>query len=1420
MRQIFRFAGVNAAAAMKSIFAMLLCVFVIGALGITMVSCETETDTIVDDCPNCPDPDPDPNPDPEPEVTVKSVTKIGCDFGANTWTAENAVLTRNISGYELANRDGGIFGRIDVIYNARTNFSDNTAKESSQQYSVNHTVAGFGYRGVRFLPEGGMKIFNEEPEISHNGDITFLTWGDDDVQIAFRSFSEKSVKSLTFDGVEKTDLCGVDSEYGYDRTEIINQGDSASFTKYLVRIYGTVIASDGEDYNKGFYIEMNFREAQNGGVTPPDPIDPEIVGYDLINKEKDENGASGDLIVIKSDGSEENLGRINILLRSSTFINPEQTVKVADFAYIKQPASYTDNIRTGNVRSDYQLGCQIQITEMKNTITMKTDKAVATMGGIYEIPVLIDPMGIEHYWDTEGWKITETGITDNGGSGNVMILTYTANASYYGTNQTLASIVNLIKEDGGSTPDPGEKIQIDAYAKDAHIEGEFIKWTLVRTFLHHENEEIPMSVRHMGKLTVESRRTTFDRTYATTTPAMDLISMEPFRDGNYSGSFCQYTSSFVYPDFTNIISSEGRTIVNYNDNGFEMNVWNEALLVEKTGVDKGTQNISDNPNQIVYLDYINYRLTNGGTEVASGRQEVAYTENSGIDPGPDPTQQTGAYAKDARIDGPLIRWTLVRTYNNADDQEIPMSIRHLGSLTTEERKITETRNYTAATPEMNLVSRESFTENNYFGTFCKYTSNFVYADFTNIISSQGRTIVNYNDNGFEMKVWNEELLVEKTGEELGVYDISDNADYATYLDYINYHLTNGGAEVATGKQEVAYTTEAGGEDDEDVITRTFQEDGVEDGKLYYYYIVTHSKHPELNSKTRHSIDLTGSISVQTVDSWTTKIENAGFNLTGNTDQAYDSPRDYTFTSNRGNNTAAASLQTEYTVTHDGTSHTFTVTGNVKASVNRTASTETSNTYTFKADLYVNGVLFKSSSANVVETIESDQPEDKVEKVIVKDRVENNKLYYIYKETHSQNTDENITEEGSVDLTYSLSAVAVNDWTAEEGRTGISLSGSSSQTFVGNKDYIFVSNRGNNIAKASLQTEYQISMHGITQTLTISGRVDGSVALISSSQNTNTYQFTAKLFADNVELVSKSDNAVETIEKDEPEDVITRKVEKTGVQNGTLYYNYIVTHSVNTDENSTTPYSIPLVSSLTATAVNDWTAEEGQTGFSLTGNKTQSYGSAGRYTFSSNRGNNYADASLQTSYVVTHDGQNFTLTVNGTISGETSGISSTETTNSYRFTARLLADGVEIANASDECIETVEPKKDPNPYGIIAVYSTIAWGMDNGPHVTLAARYDNGNCILYVDGRQVYKGTAPSGTISAIPNNSGWEAASITEIGDSYFYRGVNGGFSNITKHDITYKGYPSGILDVNVTTNDDGSWYAANNYTNATFGQY
>ena len=245
------------------------------------------------------------------------------------------------------------------------------------------------------------------------------------------------------------------------------------------------------------------------------------------------------------------------------------------------------------------------------------------------------------------------------------------------------------------------------------------------------------------------------------------------------------------------------------------------------------------------------------------------------------------------------------------------------------------------------------------------------------------------------------------------------------------------------------------------------------------------------------------------------------------------------------------------------------------------------------------------------------------------------------------------------------------------------------------------------------------------------------------------------------------------------------------------------------------------------SVADWTAKAGETGFSLTGSANQTYSGAKDYIFASNRGNNVATVSMQTAYTVSAHGISETLTITGNMTGAVALVNSSESANTYSFTGKLFADNVEIASKSDNAIETIEKDEPSEPeqpetpdFGIVAVYSTVTFNTSAQPQVTMAAKYNNGNCVIYINGQQVYKGAAPSGVISAIPSGNGWQAASIQEVGDYYVYSGINGGKSTVTKVDITYNRYPSGILSVNTKTNEDGTVTASNNYASVTFGAY
>ena len=1057
-------AAMRALATVMNIFVMFCAIFV---FGISFSSCDTGIDDVVINQKPCEGGDCPDNPDnPDPDAKVESVEKLGCDFGDVSWTAENAKLTKSASEYVYANRDGGVFGNqgVDYIYSVVYNLPEHN-HDDQKSYSLNNAVAAFNYKNTRYLAKGGDAIFLTEPKITKDGNVTILTWGEKEY-VAFLATSIPSVSSLTIEGIEKRDLCTNGVSYTYEGFELIDNGSDDEYYHKTLRIYGKAEVTDAsKGATQKFYIDKTYYIAKGSSILPPTPSEKEPIKYDIINKDITSTGVTGDLIVTYDDGSKEDLGEFNIRLNRSTFNNAEQTIKVNDFSYSKLEPSYANNLATGNVRTDSQLGCQISITEYKNTITMRTNKATCVMGGIWEYPVVIDPLGGEHTWDLTGWDLNEESITDDGGNGNKMVLTYKASASYLSANETITSIVNLVKENGGGNVE--DTYQTGAYAKDQRIEGKYIKWTLVRTYNNTNESETPMSIAHLGLVNTESRKSTNDRTYAATTPSMVLKSQESFTDGNYSGTLSSYTSTFSYPDFTNVVTSQARNIVNYNDNGFDISVWNENLLLQKSGVDKGTSNISSDSSVKKYLDKINYSLKNGGTECATGIQEVEYSEKAS-----DPTP----------------------------------------------------------------------------------------------------------------------------------------------------------------------------------------------------------------------------------------------------DQDPDPQPEYTYT-------------------------------------------------------------------------------------VEKDKVEGNKLYF-FKITKDKNSGEIISQErGSEYLVFSLHAAACADWTVKEGEaTGISLT-NTSHSYSGEKEYTFASNRGNCSATASLQTEYSVTFMGNTYTLSISGSVDGAVSKTSSTSTSNTYTFTASLLADGTTIATDSDQAVETVEKEEekPEDKITRSVEQIGVSGGNLEYYYIVKHSVNTELDSKTKHSVPVVASVSATACADWTAKEGETGMSLT-TSSHSYSGAQSYTFGSNRGNCSANASLQETYVVTHDGQNFTLTVSGSVTGSVS-----KSGNTYTFTANVLADGSVVASASDTAIETVEtePEEPEEPevnyIKVTGVDCNVGVGSGIGSYfVAFVAHYEDGVSIS-------------DGGIKGNGGNTvcGSSLGTVSSTGDLYSWS--NGTYVN--KQEFTYNGYGSPFIGcASVTQNADGSVTATNNW--------
>ena len=1016
----------------------------------------------------------------DPDKTVKEVDHYGCELSDFIWSFENAAETRN-SEYSVELADGGAFCNSNFKYLADIIYSDGSVQKADEEYANRSAFVGFGYKNTLYVAAGEAATFENAPEITSqntsNGVVTFLSWEKKTVAVLANTTNE--VKSLTIGGKTMTDLCIPEVAYEYTSSELNKISEDDEFTSYELTIFGKAEVYYTTAETKNFHFVLPIKEAKQGGVTPPEEDDKEVVDYDIVNEKLDDNGNySGDLEELLSDGSTTIVGTISFSYSYGFDAEGNKTVKVNELSYTKKSASYGKNIRTGENRSFEQLGCVINLIGMKNTVSMVTNRGSRMFSGFWEYPTITLPNGKEVELLHNVAEMTEGSISDNGISGDQLVINLTANGKYGSKVQDLASTITLVKVDDG--------------------------------------------------------------------------------------------------------------------------------------------------------------------EIDGGDEDF----------------QTGAYAKDQRVEGSVIKWTLVRTFNKKADTETAMSVAHKYAMSLDSRKATESRVYNAGTPALNETSRVNSTDGNYSFDFCSYASTWNYLDFTHAANAEGRRNIVYHDGNFDVPVWDAALSIERNGVTLGTSNISTSDDKETYLDLINYVLFAGDASVSAKSQEVEYSKTIEPQPEEDVVTYSVEKTGVRDGKLYYNEI----------------------------------------------------------------------------------------------------------------------------------------------------------------EKHTVNTDLNKTVEKSIDLVYALTAVATNDWTAKANATGILLS-SYAQNYTTAKDYIFGSNRGDNIAKASLQTSYTVTYMGKEYTLTVTGAVQASVNLVSSTSSKNTYAFNAKLLADGQELASDSDNCIETIEEEEkPEkDVVTYSVEKTGVRDGKLYYNEIEKHTVNTDLNKTVENYVNLVYSLTATAVADWTAEEGATGITLN-NSQFNYNGAKDYVFASNRGDNKATASLQTSYVVSYGGKNHNLTIAGTVTGTINRVSSSSNSNTYSFTARLFADGVEIANDSDNCVETIKSKP-TQKIGAVAYYSAVTFDTNGNPYVTFATVYENGNCIVKkANNVEVARGTNPGGTVTEM----GGVPVRIVDNNTVYYYYKADGTVhGSVPMSEITIKGYPSGILSVTDTVNADGTAVTlSNEYGSATFGAY
>ena len=939
--------------------ALVMAIFTMASV-LVFTSCDTGNEDDLNYSVGCTDCD-DPNPNPDPEVTVKEVDHYGCELLSFEWSYKNAAETRAEYSVELA--DGGTFCNSAFRYLADIVYTDDSRQKANEEYNNRSSFVGFGYKNTLYVAAGEAATFENAPEITSqntsNGVVTFLGW--EKKTIAVLANTVNDVKSLSIGGKTMTDLCLPEVEFAYTNSTLERTGEDANYNSYNLTIYGdATVDYDGKAETKNFYFTLPIKEAKGGSVTPPVEDDKEIIDYEITNEKLVDNGNySGDIEVIYSDGSSEIEGTISFSYIYSFEAEGNKTVNVSELSYTKKPASYGKNIRTGENRNFTQLGCTINLIGMKNTVSMVTNRGSRMFSGYWEYPIITMPNGKEiellHYVA----EMTEGSISDNGISGNQLVINMTASGKYGSNSKNLTSSITLVKvNDGGNEGGEDDDFQTGAYAKDQRIEGSVIKWTLVRTFNKKADTETSMSIAHGYAMSLDSRKATENRIYNAGTPALNETSKMSSSEGNYSFDFCKYTSTWSYSDFSHTANAEGRRNIVYHDGNFDVEVWDAALSIERNGVTLGTSNISSSSDKETYIDNINYVLFAGSSSVSNGSQEVEYSKS--IEQKPDEDVVTYNVQKVKVENGKLYYNEIeIHTINTELNKTVEKSMNLSYSLTA-----IATADWTAKAGSTG-IALTSYAQN--YTTAKDYIFGSNRGNNTAKANLQTEYTVTYMGNTYTLSV---------SGTVNASVNLTSSTSTANTYTF-TAKLYADGVEIAKDSDTAIETIEE--EKPEDVVTYNVEKVGVRGNKLYYNEIESHSVNTELNKSVEKSVNLVYSFGVAAVGDWTvTEGEPTGLTLNVSSFN-YTTAKNYIFGSNRGDNVATANLQTSYPVSYMGKTYTLTIAGTVTGMVNKTASTATnSNTYVFTGKLYADGVEIASDSDTAVETIEKEEEPDEPE----------------------------------------------------------------------------------------------------------------------------------------------------------------------------------------------------------------------------------------------------------------------------------------------------------------------------------------------------------------------------------------------------------------------------------------------------------
>lgn len=624
-------------------------------------------------------------PEPvNPEWYVNKVLKLDCQATMIKWKSTLGIeLTTKSLGSETVQYDENAQANVSHKYTADIEYRDKNNPENEK-----HSQPSLSYESNLTAYVGGINkpmVFKSEEEmlraiedatlsldhVANVGDKYFeLSFGGARV-LSITTAASLSKESLSFEGVKKTDLCSSE----FDNPELINidrqkvTTDQKGYSKYQLPIkVKLTVLNAGKDDNVRYmnFLVKNAYIIDSSNPDPIEPVDPEIIGYDVINPNFSNGYTSGTIVAIYDDLTQKEIGSFKEKLEHSTLTPEDLSLTVNNLDWTTGETSKVELASTGENREvSLAAGCKLVINKVYTAVTNRSDKAAMTFRANYDIPRVQFPDGKSKEVAYGKYTLTDRGVSENTAltTKTSKTLVHKADASFEGSSSESLS-ANVVLNKSGDNPTPGENIETMILIENFTPKDNVYIFDIVHYWSNQDPTRENVSQKHFGEITAEAEKLTNSRNYNTTTPKMNPkgtqdCSQTTNEGSRIEGTITTYESKFIFAGVNVITQSK---IVNYikvtskSGNTAEININSAAY---KTGQSLGTQDFGD-ASKHVYKDNVNFALPVQGADIASCTQILRFEEkiDTPIDPEPeDPITDIFASIKSNTIDFINGYWT-------------------------------------------------------------------------------------------------------------------------------------------------------------------------------------------------------------------------------------------------------------------------------------------------------------------------------------------------------------------------------------------------------------------------------------------------------------------------------------------------------------------------------------------------------------------------------------------------------------------------------------------------------------------------------------------------------------------------------------------------------------------------------------------